>query len=134
MKIMKELVNNASCSEIVRLISTHYDCENVSAYEKLFSVLKRTPAKKNLKNTVVYINVFSDSETLVDCFNENDASLFYDVYAYQNDSNDITYSIADATVGDFLGFYIADETLKKFSFEAILAHCLWEITSYSFES
>lgn len=67
-----------------------------------------------------------------DVFDENDSSLYFDVSAIK-DNEDILYSISAADKLKFLEYSICDETLARFSGAAILAHCLWEITSYSFE-
>lgn len=55
-----------------------------------------------------------------------------DVSAYELSSKTI-YSIASSPYADFLNYTIDEETLRRYSFPTILAHCFYEITSYGFE-
>jgi len=65
-------------------------------------------------------------------FDENDSTIDFDVSAYELSSKTI-YSIASSPYADFLNYTIDEETLRRYSFPTILAHCFYEITSYGFE-
>ena len=43
------------------------------------------------------------------------------------------YSIASSSFEEYLQCSIKKSTLEKFLYESILAHTLWELTSYGFE-
>ena len=65
-------------------------------------------------------------------FSENDTLLWFDVSGFINGDDEI-YSIASSGYSEFLLYNISEETLEKFSYETILAHCFYEVTFYGFE-
>lgn len=85
----------------------------------------------------IIIQVFKEinEESLqISSFTENDSDLdlYFDVSAYSYD-NDTVFSISTVDKYEFLDYNISEDTLNNFSYASIMAHCLWEITSYSYE-
>jgi len=79
-----------------------------------------------------YIQNENDDIRKLEIFDENDSTIDFDVSAYELSSKTI-YSIASSPYADFLNYTIDEETLRRYSFPTILAHCFYEITSYGFE-
>ncbi len=133
---VKELLKTTEFNDVAEHIKLHYGDEHISEFNKLYSRLKNSNECIECEKMSVIINAYSfdsdDEPKWTDVFDENDSSLHFDVSAIK-ENEDILYSISAVDKLKFLEYSICDETLALFSGAAILAHCLWEITSYSFE-
>lgn len=121
--------------DVVKQITNHYGDEELTQYEKLYNRLKELVPNENLNNATLLIRVFKETDEdsiLIDSFDENNAELNFDVSLKQDDE-DILLSIASSSYADFLSYKVEEETIKKLSYPAMLAHSLWEITAYTFE-
>lgn len=130
-----EIVLNTEFESVFRILKRNYGIENGYEYENLYSCLKdMNPTSIGL--LTIYINAYrqSDEDSIfIEDFDENDTSLYFDVSAYKTEEDDCVYSIASLSYSDFLGCKIDKDTLKKMSPSAIIAHSLYEITTYSFD-
>lgn len=132
MTIIKDLISQIDIADVLEMITLHYGVQNIDTCNLLLNKLNSLKENKNSERMTVYIDVYYDENKPAKNFDEYDSSLFFEVYALTPYDSSL-YSIASSSYADFLGFYIAKETLEKMSKVSIIAHCLWEITSYSFE-
>ncbi len=131
-----DLVQRVSFSAVCEKLRLHYGEKELPQYEELYFMLgpKAVSCAHN-SNFTIYINAFrvgNVDDELLDDFDENDPSLDFDVSAYV-ENDETVYSIAGHSYDEFLGCRVDRNTLKKFSPENILAHCLYEVTFYGFE-
>lgn len=68
----------------------------------------------------------------VDVFDDSDKDIYFDVSGFEKET-EVLYSISSLSYDEFLQYSIEENTLEKFAPESILAHALWEITSFGFE-
>lgn len=132
---IRELLQTTKDREILDAIRLHYGDEDSIQYKKLIDRLRRMKFKKSKENLTVFIKVYKEIENeeifLAEGVDQPDNELIFDVSAY--DGKDIVYSIASISFNDFLNLYVDSETMDRLPSSHILAHCLYEITSYSFE-
>ena len=132
---IRELLQITKDREILDAIRLYYGDEDSIQYKKLIDRLRRMKFKKSKENLTVFIKVYKEIENeeifLAEGVGQPDNELIFDVSAY--DGKDIVYSIASISFNDFLNLYVDSETMDKLPYSHILAHCLYEITSYSFE-
>lgn len=131
-----DLVLRVSFSDVCEKLRLHYGEKGLPQYEELYFMLgQKAVSFAHSDNFTIYINAFrvgNVDDELLDDFDENDPSLDFDVSAYV-ENDETVYSIAGHSYDEFLGCMVDQDTLKKFSPENILAHCLYEITFYGFE-
>jgi len=89
-----------------------------------------TEEEEEIYLTAYEENVTEDEPVAVLSFDENNTELQFDVSAY--DRAETVYSIASINKSAFLCCEVDEDTLCHFTYASILAHCFWEITSYSF--
>lgn len=136
MKI-RELLKITDFNDIANQLKKHYDDIDIEKIHSLYLKLKNNSDFVQCENYSITINAYSvknDNEDpiLLTDFDENDNSLFFDVSAIKGSENNV-YSISTVNKIEFLNYEISQSTLIRFSNAAILAHCLWEITCYSYD-
>lgn len=136
MKI-RELLKITDFNDIANQLKKHYDDIDIEKIHSLYLKLKNNSDFVQCENYSITINAYSvknDNEDpiLLTDFDENDNSLFFDVSAIKESENNV-YSISTVNKIEFLNYEISQSTLMCFSNAAILAHCLWEITCYSYD-
>ena len=136
MKI-REMLKNTDFNDVLHQIQKHYDDVDTEKIHDLYLKLKENSNLIKCENYSITINAYNvknDNEApiLLTDFDENDTSLFFDVSAIKG-NEDIVYSISTVNKIEFLDYDVSQSTLMNFSNAAILAHCLWEITSYSYD-
>lgn len=136
MKI-KDILQSTDFTEVARQIELHYGNKHTEKFRELYDRLKNSDNQCSCnENFSIIIRVFRENEQdepeFTESFDENDTSLYFDVSAL-NDNDDFLYSIISIDKSEFPEYDISPETLKLLSPSAILAHCLWEITFFSFE-
>lgn len=134
---IRDLIRKTQCDTVMSMISLHYGTEHIRKFEALYNKLKNNVELPCASNMTISVNAYreadsSDDMISAESFDENDNSLIFDVSALA-DGEDIVYSIAATDKSEFIDYRVSEETIGQFSPEAVLAHCLWEITSYSFE-
>ena len=132
---MKELFSQTDVEEVLTHIKLHYEEASLEDFRCLYKTLSEMSPKENTNDMTIIINAFivcDEDDIWVEDFNDGDDSLYYDVSAFSK-NEDIVYSIVSSDYASFLGYYVDDSILSKLSAPSILAHCLWEITAYSFE-
>ena len=134
MKI-KELFSQTDAEEVLTHIKFHYKEAFLEDFRCLYKTLSEMSPKENANDMIIIINAFivgDEDDIWVKDFNECDNSLYYDVSAISK-NEDIVYSIVSLDYASFLGYYVDDSILSKLSAPSILAHCMWELTAYSFK-
>lgn len=136
MKI-KDILHITDFEEVARHITLHYGNQHIEEYRKLYDRLKNSDNKCPCsENFSIIIQAFKENEQdepeFTESFDENDTSLLFDVSAV-NDNDDFFYSIVSINKLELPEYDILPDTLEHFSPPAILAHCLWEITFFSFD-
>ncbi len=136
MKI-REMLKNTDFNDVLNQMQKHYDDVDTEKIHDLYLKLKENSNLIKCENYSITINAYNvknDNEApiLLTDFDENDTSLFFDVSAIK-ENEDIVYSISTVNKIEFLDYDVSQSTLMNFSNAAILAHCLWEITSYSYD-
>lgn len=128
-----ELLGSCDFRKTEEMLKLHY-CRKTKVFRKLYHRLINTCFTPCTEDFYVYISVYAedgDEYVYTEDFSEDDTSLFFDVSGY-NPTEDIVYSIAGSSYIKFLNFMIDENTLKKFTPEAIAAHLLYEITFFGF--
>ncbi len=131
---IREILDATNTEKILYQMALHYGYENQIKYRYLCSELRKKVFTVNAEKMIIHIDVYGEKEGdyfLIEEFNENDINLYFDVSAKQQE-DEMVYSIAAIKYEEFLNYDIDQDTLNKLSFESILAHCLWEITTYGF--
>jgi hypothetical protein len=132
-----ELLKKSSKSKILGLISYHYGNKEYEDFVKLLDVLENFRLKPTEESDFTIFIRISDlySDELLELnrkTNEYDSKIYYDVSALKNGSGEV-YSISATGYNSFLQSEVERETLENISYESIMAHLLYEITSYGFE-
>ncbi|MDE6593311.1 MAG: hypothetical protein K2K57_09665 [Oscillospiraceae bacterium] len=134
MKII-DLIKICPFEQVAGKLTLHYNLTNIDEFRKLYSRLEKMKINGEF-DFYIYISAFKASDTddvYVTDFDENDTTLYYDVSGYYGKSDSTIYSIASFSFSDFISFQIDGDTLSKYSYDTILAHCLYEITYYGFD-
>lgn len=131
---IKDLIDKYPYEKVEEKIKLHYDSRNLDKFKKLYSDLQKLETD-DVRDFYICITAFrktEDDPEPVEDFDENDNSLYFDVSGY-NLTEPYAYSIIGTKFAEFLKCRIDNETLRKYSGENILAHCLWEITFFGFD-
>lgn len=133
MKII-DILKICDYRKIKEKIKLHYGNENLCEYEKLYNELicRKTDSADDCGMYISIKAYHKETDMEAENFSENDTSLWFDVSGFIK-GNDEIYSIASSGYSEFLLYDISEETLEKFSYETILAHCFYEVTFYGFE-
>lgn len=126
-----------SYQDVERELTTHYSDVDTDNFRRLYLTLSKMKIKKVI-NKELYIcitvrRIRDDGlDPAVDEYDEFDKNIYFDVSGFEKKA-DILYSISSLSYEEFIQYNIDEKTLEKFSPESILAHALWEITSFGFE-
>ena len=129
-----DLIIMVSLNDVLEKVSHFYGNEHTDDIGNLYIELRNLKPQKCKNILTIEINAFkevNDQFVYVDNFDENDDNLIFDVVAYSANDTEI-YSIESADKIDFLSYIISFDTQRKYSKASILAHCLWDITSFSY--
>ena len=132
--IIYDLLMTVPLNDVLEKVSYFYGNEHTKEIGNLYTELKTLKPQKCSNILTIEINAFkevNDKFIYVDNFDENDDNMIFDVSAYSTTDNEI-YSIESADKIDFLSYIISFDTQRKYSKASILAHCLWDITSFSY--
>lgn len=132
--IIYDLVITVPLNDVLERVSHFYGSKYTNDISNLFVELQNLKPQKCKNILTIEINAFkevNDQFIYVDNFDENDNNLIFDVVAHSAADTEI-YSIESANKIDFLSYMISLETQRKYSKASILAHCLWDITSFSY--
>lgn len=130
--IIYDLIMTVTLNGVLEKVSHFYGSEHTKEIGDLYIELKNLKPQKCNNILTIEINSFKEVNNqfiYVDNFDENDDNLIFDVVAYSASDTEI-YSIESADKTDFLSYMISSETQRKYSKASILAHCLWDITSF----
>lgn len=134
---ISDLVNQCSYQDVERELSLYYDNIDTESFQRLYWELRDKKIKHPI-NTEWHLYITARRmqddgvDPVVDSFDENDKDIYFDVSIFKKGS-DLLYSICSSSFEDFLQYVIDENVFEKFTSESILAHALWELTSYSFE-
>lgn len=138
MRTLKQLIIETDYSKVWECIKRYQKNmkeNSVDNFKNLYEKFVTFTPTENKKNMFIYINVYKDDGKddyfCPETFDENDTELYFDVCG--KDDEWCGYSLVANSFGDWLGFYIDDNTLAKLSYSSIISHCLWEMTFFGFE-
>lgn len=133
-----DLIRKCSYQDVENKIKIHYNYKKseMKKMRRLYLDLSNMPIRNILDEEwylcIVAFRVEDEDDYAVDVFDEDDKDLYFDVSAYHK-GEEMLYSIAASLHEEFLQYIIAENTLKKYTPETILAHALWELTAYGYE-
>lgn len=130
--IIYDLLISVPLNDVLEKVSRFYGSKHTNEIGELYTKLKNLKPQKCKNILTIEINAFkevNDQFIYVNNFDENDDNLIFDVVAYSAADTEI-YSIESADKTDFLSYMISSDTQRKYSKASILAHCLWDITSF----
>ena len=136
---VKQLIMNTSFDDVMNIISIHYGSKEKEQQRVLYEKLRKIETVPNVENFTIYVKAFlcsddeEDEDVCLSEFDEYDPSLDFDVSAFK-DNCEYAYSISATPYKELLDYEISDETRSLFTDASILAHVLWEATSYSYEN
>lgn len=133
MKIL-DMLRSCSYQDVEKELQLHYQDFDAEEFGKLYRKLSQMTVKEPLeKEWYLGITVRRMTEDgtdpAVEVFDEKDKDIYFDVSGFEKDS-EILYSVSALPYEELIQYSIDEDTLNKFTPEAILAHALWEITSY----
>lgn len=136
MKII-DLLKLCPYESVEKKIVLYYGDEDLEEYRKLYQHLQNMIIKNHLEKDLyicITVRQINDEGTdpAIDVFDENDKNIYFDVSGFEK-NDEILQSITSSSFEDFLQYSIEKHTLERFPYESILAHALWELTSYGFE-
>lgn len=138
MKTLKQLIMETEFDKVWDIIIRHYEIStkySKEIYVDFYNKLVALSPYMNKDNMVIYIKVLKDDGNddyyFPDNFDENDTELYFDVCG--QDSQWDCYSLGGSKFEEWLGYYIDPMTLSKLTYSSIVAHCIEEMTFYSFE-
>lgn len=134
-----DLIRQCSCEDVEKELKAHYDYDDreMKKMRRLYSNL----SSRSIENVIdeewylcISVRRMQDdgADPVVKQFDEGDEDIYFDVSSYHNGEY-LLYSIASSSHEKFLQYIIDENTCKKYTPEAILAHALWELTAYSYE-
>lgn len=134
---ISNLLKLCSYQDVEKELKLHYSYVDTKKFSKLYLHLTKMsvkkPINKNLYLCITARRIQNDGiDPAVDVFDEGDKDIYFDVSGFEK-GTEILYSVSSLSYEEFLQYSIDEETLEKFTPESILAHALWEITSYGFE-
>lgn len=125
-----DLLRKCSYEKIQEQFRLHYNGEKMRELKSLYNWLTIIePAEKNDRRLYISVVAYDMEGLKLNRFDQNNADVDFDVYAYEKNGKKEQYSIAAASYADFVAAIIDDETLQNYSYENILAHCFFEIIS-----
>lgn len=131
------LFKQCSYQDVEKELKSHYSDVDTEEFRRLYLYLSKMTIK-NLSNKKLYLCITvrkmqdDGKDAVVDVFDKSDKDIYFDVSGFEK-GMEALYSISSLSYEEFLQYSIDDHTLKKFAPESILAHALWEITSFGFE-
>ena len=133
---IKTLIQNTDVISVLDIIKCHYGDKEIKQIMSLYEKLRLKNPTASDKNETLFITAVipreEDDDTVLDTFDEYDPNVYFDV-SLEVKGEDILYSIASSRHRDYLSFNVSHQTLEKMSPASILAHSLWELTSYSYD-
>lgn len=130
-----DLIQKVSYDDVICKVKLFYGSECLEIIKYLLIQLTRMKPQDTSQVLTIFINAYVETDDEiepVDEFDENDKNIIYDIIAY-SDTDEEPYSIEAVEKELFLNFRISDETLSRFSDASILAHCLWDVSAFSFD-
>lgn len=117
---------NTTFAKVFEVLETYYeDAEkNKTGYEKAFTTLQKM--KISNKKEVDFEILLEKNKYGQEAGKDN-----FHVYG-KNKVDKLAYALDFTTWENWLAADIYPETLKKYHYKAIVAHCLWEMTYHGF--
>ena len=142
MKTLKDLLQATPFEAVFACLSLHYGKDHLPQYRELYQELLVTAPGPNENDLTISIRAFHPEDydleswgdpTYLKDFDEKDGSLCFEVSG-RGDDFDGYCCLSGAGPEEYLAYFVDEETSKKFSAAAILAHVLWEMNWYNFEN
>jgi len=137
----KQLIDEVNFDEVKTSLLSSYEREeyNISGYERVFSQLKEMSPEQNnmriiitseLEKNEVYYGVSGKDGTLNK--DTEEFQYFDESVQKQIGENEIHYALDLCSWEEWLGMDIDIDTLRDYTKEEIVAHCLYEMTFCGF--
>ena len=129
---MKDLFLQTQFEEVANQLQLHYENAPIKRFEQLFNAMLKMKPTDNIHKQIEIraVEEIEEEPRIIDVFDEHNTELFFDVDVTEQ-NNDEAYSIIGLNYSDYLGCEIEEHTREKFSNAAIIAHSLWELTSFN---
>lgn len=136
MKI-RDILQQTPFAEIADILVCHYGDHELASYRMLYDRLlhdcAEAAAAQPYRIRIEAYRAYPGREpALLTSFRADDHTLYFDVSA-DTGAEDTVYSVTSIDKRVFPDCEIHPRTLEQFSYAAILAHCFWEITCYTFD-
>jgi len=127
--LVDTILNRVSVVEVLDLIGEYYydgdyEYSNRQGFLKTIQELCQTTYLKSNDGLILTINHYVD---------EYDGDEFEQVSAIKKDES-FSWSLSLTPWAEWLGLEVSKETLNKYTEGEIMAHILWEMTFYGFDS
>ena len=134
---LRELLPAAPFPRVLAVLERHYAEVPADKVERLFRRLEALPPaaeaeEPELEVSITALRPGEEEDGPVDRFDEDDTALYYDVSAIGAERGRV-YSIAGLNCAEFLALGVSENTLRAFTPPNIVAHCLWEVTAYTWD-
>lgn len=131
------LIKLCPYQDVEKELKLYYNDVDTKGFRRLYLQLSKMTITKPI-NKEMYLCITArrmqddGKDFAVDVFDEKDRDIYFDVSGFEK-GIEVLYSISSLSYEEFLQYSLDEDTLEKFAPESILAHVLWEITSYGFE-
>ena len=130
MVTVEEIMSATNFDEVWKEYIKHYEETYRAKVEDVFLKLEEAHPSENDDKMVLFIRAIKENahgdDVLLETFDCDDPSVLFDVCGKADDYEGL-YSIASATYGDLLGFFVREDTLAKFNTAQIVAHIIWSL-------
>jgi hypothetical protein len=138
-----ELIQTTPWKYVKRALLEAYPDINPAGYKHVFVQLRTLePIENTMRIRLTWIEPKNDSDARYVDVNGTDGTRFKDLKespkftaASQQsmDEREVTFGLDFKPWNEWLGMNLEPNSLEEFSFEEIVAHCLWEMTFYGFD-
>ena len=140
---LKDLINRHHWAGVkYHLLEAYPDeAEQIDAYDLVYEALIRQSPEVGARRIVLEERLGIDDRTYIDV-SGRDGTLHkeLDEFQYFKDvpdsdvaNSEVSYALEFSPWAEWLGMEIDPATLAEFSEEAIIAHCMWEMTFVDFD-
>jgi len=137
----KEIIDNVKWSDIKKCLIRNYyseSPENVPVYKKVLLLLKKKQASESNMRICVERYTEDDESYCSVCalagIKKKDSEDFKDFkLTKKQGEEEVSYGIGFTEWSEWLGMKIDKKTVKNFTKDEIVSHCLWEMTFYGYQ-
>lgn len=125
---LKDLLSLTTWSEVKEAMLGLYpdEDEDLDKYEEIFLTLVLSQPEENTEQMSVRVKYCKEP---CECCGAED---YWEVFGIKPNDSD-TYALEFASYESWLGFYADQESLNNMTIAEFIAHCMYEITFFSFD-